>query len=123
MTGECLQLVMEKVVDFNLMLKNGGKGKMESLWLKPGEEQEIMPEGKENFLAVYVKEGKAEAEDCFVEEGRILVLKKWEKALVIKKSGNRGSKDGNLQSSFCKRIYRDISKEDFMFRKKLKMVM
>lgn len=83
-----------KVVDFNLMLKNGGKGKMESLWLKPGEEQEIMPEGKENFLAVYVKEGKAEAEDCFVEEGRILVLKKWEKAVVIKNPGTGEAKMG-----------------------------
>ena len=67
---------------------------MESLWLKPGEEQEIMPEGKENFLAVYVKEGKAEAEDCFVEEGRILVLKKWEKALVIKNPGTGEAKMG-----------------------------
>ena len=83
-----------KVVDFNLMLKNGGKGKMKSLCLKPGEEGKIMPEGKENFLALYVKEGKAELGEYFVEEEQILVMKNWEKGIVIKNSGTGETRMG-----------------------------
>ena len=37
-----------KVVDFNLMLKNGAGGRMEALCLDKGEEKRIQPEGREN---------------------------------------------------------------------------
>lgn len=72
-----------KVTDFNLMLKNGADGKMETACLKAGESLKLKPEEGENLLAVYVKCGKIDAETCTVQEGELLLCKDWKECVVL----------------------------------------
>ncbi len=47
----------EKVVDFNLMLKDGADGVMETAQLKTAQQAVIEREKDYNLLCIYVKEG------------------------------------------------------------------
>lgn len=73
-----------KVVDFNLMLKNGGDGKMETALLNPGEILKLQPEEGENLLAVYVKEGKIKVEEDSAEKEELVLVRGWDRELVLK---------------------------------------
>ncbi len=73
-----------KVVDFNLMLKNVAKGKMEALCLEKGKESKIQPEGQENFLAVYVKEGEVQIGEQVIKAQELGVIKDWKEELNIR---------------------------------------
>ena len=70
--------------DFNLMLKNGARGRMEALCLEAGQEWKVTPEKDENFLAVYVSEGAVLIEDIVLGVHELGVIKKWDT-----KAGNR----------------------------------
>lgn len=83
-----------QVVDFNLMLKNKARGKMEALCLEPGEEREICPQPGENFLAVYVKEGQAVVQGKTVQENQLALLFGWEDKVRIENPGETESKMG-----------------------------
>ena len=83
-----------KVVDFNLMLKNGAKGRMEALCLEKGKGCKIQPEDRENFLAVYVREGEIRIGEQTVKAGESAVIKKWEKERIIWGIGEETSKAG-----------------------------
>lgn len=71
-----------RVVDFNLMLKNGADGKMEAAQLKPGNNLEISPKEGETLLAVYVKTGAVTINGISVKEEELLVCKDWTEGLV-----------------------------------------
>ena len=83
-----------KVVDFNLMLKNGAGGRMEALCLDKGEEKRIQPEGRENFLAIYVKEGEIRIGDKNIKAQELGVIKEWKTELQIRSSAEKNSKLG-----------------------------
>ena len=83
-----------KVVDFNLMLKNGAGGRMEALCLEKGEEKRIQPEGRENFLAIYVKEGEIRIGDKNIKAQELGVIKDWKTELQIRSSAEKNSKLG-----------------------------
>lgn len=70
-----------KVVDFNLMLKNGAEGKMEAVLLKQGESTLVEPCEGENLLAVYVKTGSVRINDVIVNEEELFVCREWKEAL------------------------------------------
>lgn len=70
-----------KVVDFNLMLKNGADGKMEAVKLGMKDHVTFSPQNGENLLAVYVKTGKIKIEDVTVMEGELFVCCEWDKVL------------------------------------------
>lgn len=70
-----------KVVDFNLMLKNGADGKMEAVKLGMKDRVTFSPQNGENLLAVYVKTGTIKIEDVTVMEGELFVCCEWDKAL------------------------------------------
>ena len=83
-----------KVVDFNLMLKNGAGGRIEALCLDKGEEKRIQPEGGENFLAIYVKEGEIRIGDKNIKAQELGVIKDWKTELQIRSSAEKNSKLG-----------------------------
>lgn len=83
-----------KVVDFNLMLKNGAGGRMEALCLDKGEEKRIQPEGRENFLAIYVKEGEIRIGDKNIKAQELGVIKDWKTELQIRSRAEKNSKLG-----------------------------
>ena len=83
-----------KVVDFNLMLKNGAGGRMEALCLGKGEEKRIQPEGRENFLAIYVKEGEIRIGDKNIKAQELGVIKDWKTELQIRSRAEKNSKLG-----------------------------
>ena len=83
-----------KVVDFNLMLKNGAKGRMEALCLEAGQKFEIIPDEDENFLAVYVRKGEIQIGENAVKENQMIVIKRWSEKAVIYSVGNANSKIG-----------------------------
>lgn len=83
-----------KVVDFNLMLKNGAKGKMEALCLKKGEESKIRPEGQENLLVVYVREGEIRIGEQVIKAGELAVIKNWETEMTACGIREEASKAG-----------------------------
>ena len=66
-----------KVVDFNLMLKNGARGRMEALCLESGQEWKIVPEKDENFLAIYVRKGEILIGDVVLGPHELGVIKQW----------------------------------------------
>lgn len=76
-----------KVVDFNLMLKNGADGKMEAARLNDKESMEICPREGENLLAVYVKTGSVRINGILTEAEELLVCKEWESALELVNEG------------------------------------
>ncbi|OUN90259.1 HutD family protein [Blautia sp. An46] len=83
-----------RVVDFNLMLKNGAKGRMEALCLEAGQKFEIIPDEDENFLAVYVRKGEIQIGENEVKENQMIVIKRWSEKAVIYSVGNANSKIG-----------------------------
>ena len=82
-----------KVVDFNLMLKNGAEGKMEAAVFGPGEACMADPEGH-NLLAVYVGEGSVSILGHTVQEKELLVCENWEEAYSIRHIGDKTAKIG-----------------------------
>ena len=83
-----------KVVDFNLMLTNGAAGRIEALCLDKGEEKRIQPEGRENFLAIYVKEGEIRIGDKNIKAQELGVIKDWKTELQIRSRAEKNSKLG-----------------------------
>ena len=75
------------MVDFNLMLKNGADGKMETAQINPGESFTLKPEEEERLLAVYVPAGTVKIEDMQVKTGELFICKNWSKELMIKNTG------------------------------------
>lgn len=91
-----------RVVDFNLMLKNGAKGRMEALCLVAGQEWEITPDENENFLVVYVREGEILSRDFTLTEKETFVQKEWRKSIIIKNPGPISAKMGICRGSVDK---------------------
>ena len=76
-----------QVVDFNLMLKNGADGKMETVQISAGESFILEPEKGQNLLVVYVPVGKVKIEDMQIETGELFICKNWSKELRIENAG------------------------------------
>lgn len=83
-----------KVVDFNLMLKNGAKGRMEALCLDKEEVSCLFPRNRENLLALYVREGKVQAGGKVLESHDLMVVKDWGAEIIIKDIGEEPGKLG-----------------------------
>ena len=92
--GEVPTVSYGRVVDFNLMLKNGAKGKMEALCLEAGQEYEITPDENENFLAVYVREGEVYIGDTVLRANELGVIEQWDTKAMIKDIAQKESKLG-----------------------------
>lgn len=73
-----------KVVDFNLMLKNGADGKMETVKLEQGERCSLIPEEEENLLAIYVVTGSMELLGKSTGAGELFLCREWKESLEIK---------------------------------------
>lgn len=78
-----------QVVDFNLMLKNGADGKMETLRLKSAESALIAPKERENLLVVYVVEGETTIGEEQINANELFVCKEWKNQIEIKNTGNQ----------------------------------
>lgn len=83
-----------RVVDFNLMLKNGAKGRMEALCLEENQEAVFGPEERENFLALYVREGELEIQGICIKENQTAVIKNWGDKLLVRNAGQGMAKGG-----------------------------
>ena len=83
-----------KVVDFNLMLKNGARGRMEALWLETGQEWKVTPEKDENFLAIYVREGLVLIGDVELGPHELGVIRQWNTKAEIKVAARKQSRLG-----------------------------
>lgn len=73
-----------KVVDFNLMLKNGADGEMQVKEMQAEEKMILKPTEGENLLAVYVKTGGAQIEEKIVEAGELFICEDWKVEVEIK---------------------------------------
>lgn len=82
-----------KVVDFNLMLKNGTDGKMEAAQLKKDSSILLEPCEGENLLAVYVKTGSITINGIAVKEEELFVCREWKDAL---EAVNKEEKEAGL---------------------------
>lgn len=78
-----------KVVDFNLMLKNGAEGEMQAKEMQTEEEMILKPTESENLLAVYVKTGCIQIKDKEVREGELFVCEDWNEELKIKNAASK----------------------------------
>lgn len=76
-----------QVVDFNLMLKNGADGKMETAQISACENFILEPEEGQNLLVVYAPVGKVKIDDMQIETGELFICKNWSKELRIKNTG------------------------------------
>lgn len=76
-----------QVVDFNLMLKNGADGKMETAQISAGENFILEPEEGQNLLVVYAPVGKVKIDDMQIETGELFICKNWSKELRIENTG------------------------------------
>ena len=76
-----------QVVDFNLMLKNGADGKMETAQINPGDSFTLKPEEEESLLAVYVPAGNVKIGDMQVKTGELFICKNWSKELMVENTG------------------------------------
>ena len=76
-----------QVVDFNLMLKNGADGKMETAQISAGENFILEPAEGQNLLVVYAPVGKVKIDDMQIETGELFICKNWSKELRIKNTG------------------------------------
>lgn len=76
-----------QVVDFNLMLKNGADGKMETAQISAGENFILEPKEGQNLLVVYAPVGKVKIDDMQIETGELFICKNWSKELRIKNTG------------------------------------
>ena len=83
-----------KVVDFNLMLKNGARGRMEALCLEIGQEWKVTPEKDENFLAIYVREGSVLIGDVELGPHELGVIRQWNTKAEIKVAARKQSRLG-----------------------------
>lgn len=83
-----------KVVDFNLMLKNGARGRMEALCLETGQEWKVTPEKDENFLAIYVREGLVLIGDVELGPHELGVIRQWNTKAEIKVAARKQSRLG-----------------------------
>lgn len=73
-----------KVVDFNLMLKNGADGEMQVKEMQAEEKMILKPTEGENLLAVYVKTGGVQIEEKIVEAGELFICEDWKVEVEIK---------------------------------------
>lgn len=80
-----------KVVDFNLMLKHGAKGQMETLQLKPNEGAVLVPKEEENLLVIYVASGEITIEQEQIKTQELFVCKEWRNQIEIKNKGSQGA--------------------------------
>lgn len=85
-----------KVIDFNLMLKNGADGVMQTKRMQKNEGLILTPE-EENLLVIYVKTGGVQIQDYMVEEEELFVCEDWNEKVEIK---NAGLKDAGI--GICK---------------------
>lgn len=83
-----------KVVDFNLMLKNGARGRMEAQCLETGQEWKVTPEKDENFLAIYVREGLVLIGDVELGPHELGVIRQWNTKAEIKVAARKQSRLG-----------------------------
>lgn len=83
-----------KVVDFNLMLKDGADGVMETAQLEGGEEKIIEREKDYNLLCIYVKEGKMQIKDQEINAGELAVIENWEETVTLKNETETIAKAG-----------------------------
>ncbi len=72
-----------KVVDFNLMLKNGADGVMQAKKMQGWEKLILEPKAGENLLAVYVKTGCIQIKEQIVEAGELFICEEWENEVQI----------------------------------------
>ncbi|MEF2734872.1 MAG: HutD family protein [Blautia sp.] len=77
-----------QVTDFNLMLKNGAEGKMETACLKKGEKISLKPENGEQILAVYVKCGGVKTEGSVALAWELLLCRDWREEVVLENTGD-----------------------------------
>lgn len=80
-----------KVVDFNLMLKNGADGKMRAENLQERERLLLNPENGENLLAVYVKTGSIQVNAQTVKAGELLICEEWTETIEVTNINNEKS--------------------------------
>lgn len=76
-----------KVVDFNLMLKNGADGKMEAAKLAVGETCTITPDERDNILVIYVPQGKVEIEGKILAVRELFICREWNVEVTVKNAG------------------------------------
>lgn len=72
-----------KVVDFNLMLKNGADGVMQAKKMLEREELILKPESEENLLVIYVKTGSVQIKEQVVKMGELFVCEDWKNEVRI----------------------------------------
>lgn len=80
-----------KVVDFNLMLKNGADGKMRAENLQERERLILNPENGENLLAVYVKTGIIQVNAQTAKAGELLICEEWTETIEVTNINNEKS--------------------------------
>lgn len=80
-----------KVVDFNLMLKNGADGKMRAENLQERERLLLNPENGENLLAVYVKTGIIQVNAQTAKAGELLICEEWTETIEVTNINNEKS--------------------------------
>lgn len=83
-----------KVVDFNLMLKDGADGVMETAQLKTAQQAVIEREKDYNLLCIYVKEGSMKIANQEVSAGELAVIEDWEHSVELKNEAEATAKAG-----------------------------
>ena len=83
-----------KVVDFNLMLKDGADGVMETAQLKTAQQAVIEREKDYNLLCIYVKEGSMKIANQEVSAGELAVIEDWEHPVELKNEAEATAKAG-----------------------------
>ena len=83
-----------KVVDFNLMLKDGADGVMETAQLKTAQQAVIEREKDYNLLCIYVKEGSMKIANQEVSSGELAVIEDWENTVELKNEAEATAKAG-----------------------------
>lgn len=83
-----------KVVDFNLMLKDGADGVMETVQLKTAQQAVIEREKDYNLLCIYVKEGSMKIANQQVSSGELAVIEDWEHPVELKNEAEATAKAG-----------------------------
>ena len=83
-----------KVVDFNLMLKDGADGVMETAQLKTAQQAVIEREKDYNLLCIYVKEGSMKIANQEVSAEELAVIEDWEHTVELKNEAEATAKAG-----------------------------
>mgnify|MGYP001451612621 CR=1 FL=1 len=96
-----------KVVDFNLMLKDGADGVMETAQLKTAQQAVIEREKDYNLLCIYVKEGSMWYLRAYIDKpgsmkianqevssGELAVIEDWEHPVELKNEAEATAKAG-----------------------------